>query len=1231
MRPIPEKPENATWTDEQWQAIHAGGENILVAAAAGSGKTAVLVNRIISRLLDETTPCNVDELLVVTFTNAAAAEMKHRIGQALEAELEKNPDSLHLKKQIALLNTATISTLHAFCLDLIRKYYYRTEVDPDFRLMDQVESMLLRDEVLDAFLEREFAEEGNEAFFHLADTVTDDRSDQNLADLISKLYDFSAANPDPAKWLDEMVSFYQETEGKQISDLPYYPVIIETIQAEIEKAKDQLELAKHLSEAPGGPAGYLETFQDDLRQVEGLQEIMQQATFDELGEAFQAVSFKRIATLKNKEELDQALIERAKKARDTAKKAVQGIAESLFKRKEKEYLKDLASMQGDVKTLAKLVKRFSTEFFIAKEQKGVLDFSDLEHLALDILQEQDGSKSIVARELTKRFQEVLVDEYQDTNLVQEMIISLVTIPDEASGDLFMVGDVKQSIYRFRLAEPTLFMEKYRRYSKSGANGGMKIDLSKNFRSRAEVLEATNFIFRQIMDRNVGEIDYDADAELYLGANYEAADGMETELLIVDRDQEEKSEQVSAADEMKKDQLEARAIACRVEELVQSRFQIFDKSSRQFRPVEYRDIVILSRSMTSATDMEEAMRERDIPFYVSSQTGYFEAIEVAIMISLLKLVDNPYQDIPLASVLRSPIFGLTEEELAQIRLQKKQGYFFAGLQEYVQENGDALSEKLSEFLTMLKKWRDLSIRESLTALISQIYEDTQFYEFVGGLSGGKTRQANLRALYERAGQYEKTAFRGLFRFIRFIERLELRGEDLGTAKTLGEKEDVVRMMTIHASKGLEFPVVILTGLNRKFNRRDITAKTLLDKDFGFAASYTNTEKRITYPTIMQRAVKAKKTREMLAEEMRVLYVALTRAEEKLILVGTVPKWEETLAHFLAVKDTEETLLPASTRLSASTYLDWVGCAFVRHPDFLRQTVSSGSETVSSLPTAMKLKVAVLTQEMVMPATEKAESDNFMKEVQGFQAVPIGKDTAEIAKILKFVYPHETETGIYSKQSVTELKRQFQIQDSFSDDRFVQTLKGASLERPKFLQAEKKLTSTEIGTAMHTVMQAIPLDAPPTKESLIQLLAKMVDEEKLTEIEKQAIQVEQIQAFFDTKLGQALFDPTSQIKREVPFVYQIPAREINPGAKTDSPVLVQGVVDLILVYADHVILVDYKTDRIREKYSSRESAMMEMKKRYEVQLKLYRQALESILEKPVTGAYLYFFDSQDLLEL
>ncbi len=1233
MRPIPEKPENATWTDEQWQAIHAGGENILVAAAAGSGKTAVLVNRIISRLLDEANPCNVDELLVVTFTNAAAAEMKHRIGQALEKELEKNPDSLHLKKQIALLNTATISTLHAFCLDLIRKYYYRTEVDPDFRLMDQVESMLLRDEVLDAFLEREFAEEGNEAFFHLADTVTDDRSDQNLADLISKLYDFSAANPDPAKWLDEMVSFYEKTDGKQISDLPYYSLIVETIRAEIEKAKDQLELARHISESQGGPEGYLETFQDDLRQVEELQVIMQQASFDELGEAFQAVSFKRIATLKNKDELDPVLIERAKKARDAAKKAIQGASESWFKRKDKEYLADLASMQKDVATLAKLVKRFSTEFFAVKEQKGVLDFNDLEHLALAILQEQDGSKSIVAREMTKRFKEVLVDEYQDTNLVQEMILSLVTIPDEASGDLFMVGDVKQSIYRFRLAEPTLFMEKYRRYSKGNASqsGGLKIDLSKNFRSRAEVLDATNFIFRQIMDRNVGEIDYDADAELYLGANYEEAEQMETELLIVDRNQEEKADVASSADEMKKDQLEARAIARRIEELVQTRFQVFDKSSRQFRPVEYRDIVILSRSMTSATDMEEAMRERDIPFYVSSQTGYFEAIEVAVMISLLKLIDNPYQDIPLASVLRSPIFSLTEEELAQIRLQKKQGYFFAGLQEYAQENGDALSDKLNEFLTKLKKWRDLSIRESLTALISQIYEDTQFYEFVGGLSGGKTRQANLRALYERAGQYEKTAFRGLFRFIRFIERLELRGEDLGTAKTLGEKEDVVRMMTIHASKGLEFPVVILAGLNRKFNRRDITAKTLLDKDFGFAASYTNTEKRITYPTIMQRAVKAKKTREMLAEEMRVLYVALTRAEEKLILVGTVPKWEDTLAHFLAVKDTETTLLPASVRLSASTYLDWVGRAFVRHPDFLRQTEASGSETISPLQTAMKLKVTILTQDMVTPATEKAESTNFMKEVQAFQEVPIGQDTAEIAQILEFKYPHSAETGIYSKQSVTELKRQFQIQDSFSDDRFVQTLKGASLERPKFLQTEKKLTGAEIGTAMHTVMQAVPLDAPPTRESLTQLLTRMVEEEKLTEVEKQAINIEQICAFFDTELGEALFDPASEIKREVPFVYQIPAHEIHSEAKTDSPVLVQGVVDLILVYADHVVLVDYKTDRIRDKYSSKENAMAEMKRRYEVQLKLYRQAVEAILEKPVNGTYLYFFDSQDLLEL
>ncbi|EUJ33639.1 ATP-dependent nuclease subunit A [Listeria floridensis FSL S10-1187] len=1235
MKRIPEKPADVTWTDEQWRAIHAGGQNVLVAAAAGSGKTAVLVNRIITRLLDEDDPCNVDELLVVTFTNASAAEMKHRIGRALESELEKAPDSLYLKRQVALLNTASISTLHSFCLDLIRKYYYRTDVDPDFRLMDTIESMMLRDEVLDQFLEEEFSKEENTAFFHLADAMTDDRTDQNLADLISKLYDFAQSSPEPKKWLAGMVHFYDEAEVKRINELSYYPIILESLQQEIEKAHELLSFGKRLSELPDGPGAYVDTFADDLRQVEMLADVLGEEDFDQLRTAFQSIAFKRIATLKNKDELDANLVEQAKKARDVAKKVIQEANRDWFKREASQYLDDLRSMKPDVRTLADLVERFSERFFAAKSERGVLDFSDLEHLALAVLREADGSKSVVAEELTRRYKEVLIDEYQDTNLVQEMILSLVTQPDEASGDLFMVGDVKQSIYRFRLAEPALFMGKYRRYSKSGENTGLRIDLSKNFRSRAEVLDAVNFIFKQIMDRNVGEIDYDEDAELYLGAEFPAGKELETELLIVDRDQDQVREAEDGEltpNELKKDQLEARAVAKRIADLVEQRFQIYDKETRQFRQVEYRDIVILSRSMTSATDMEEAMRERDIPFYASSQTGYFEAIEVAVMISLLKIVDNPYQDIPLASVLRSPIVGLSEEELAQIRLQKKQGYFFDGLRDYVSENHNGLSERLADFLAQLKKWRDLAIREDLTSLIWQIYEDTDFYEFVGGLSGGKTRQANLRALYERAGQYEKTAFRGLFRFVRFVERLELRGEDLGTAKTLGEKEDVVRMMTIHSSKGLEFPVVILAGINRKFNRRDITSKTLLDQEFGFASSYTNTEKRITYPTIMQQAVKQKKTREMLAEEMRVLYVALTRAEEKLILVGTVPKWENSLAQFLSAAETEETLLPASERLSATTYLDWIGRAFVRHPNFLEQAEADDSAViVKPLATKMKLKLMVMQQAEFEPLAAKRQSDNFMKEVKEFIKVPLAEDTSEIAEVLGFSYPNLAETKVYSKQSVTELKRQFQIQDSFTDDRFVQTLKGASLDRPKFLQTEKELTAAEIGTAMHTVMQAVPLESKPDLANLEALLDEMVAKEKLTEAEKNGIRREQILGFFETKIGEALLDNASQAEREVPFVYQVPVSEVNRDAHTDSPILVQGVVDLLLVYPEHVILVDYKTDKVQGKYSDKETAMRVMKGRYEVQIKLYRQAVEAIIGKPVTAAYLYFFDSRDLLEL
>lgn len=1225
---IPSKPEDALWTDDQWKAIQANGNNILVAAAAGSGKTAVLVTRIIEKLINETENLNVDELLIVTFTNASAAEMKYRIGKSLEEALVQNPESAHLKKQVALLNYASISTLHSFCLEIIRKHYFEADIDPNFRLIEPIESSMIRDEVLEDLLEKEYSIENNEDFFHLVESFTGDRSDAELHTLISKLYDFSRANPNPDLWLEQMVSFYDTQAIASITELPYFPIIKEDIQLRINQAKSYLLSAIDYANENNGPTPYLSTLENDLAQINTLSSISWD-NWQDVKFGFESIDFKRIPALKNKADFDEEYVEEAKKFRDAAKKEVKNVLVDWFSREEENYLTDLEKMKPDIKTLSELVKKFAENFFEEKQQRGVLDFNDLEHLALKILL-KNGAPSDVANSYKKQFKEVLIDEYQDTNMVQETILLLVTNSNDTKGNLFMVGDVKQSIYRFRLAEPTLFMAKYQEYQQDGEGSGIRIDLSQNFRSRKEVLDATNFIFHQLMDKHIAEIDYDEAAELTLGASFPEANNMATELLLIDMKSEEKeSEDELSPQELQKNQVESRAIATKIREMIDNKFPIYDKKLQQNRPIQYRDIVILARAMTSAPDMEEAMKIKDIPFYANNNSGYFETTEVATMIALMKVIDNPYQDISLAAVLRSPIIGLNEEELGQIRMAKKKGYFFDAMLAYKDITVSDAANKISRFITQLNNWRELSIRENLTALIWQIYQETNFYEFVGGLPGGKQRQANLRALYDRANQYEKTSFRGLFRFVRFVERLEVRGDDLGTAKTLGEKEDVVRMMTIHASKGLEFPVVIVSGLSRKFNMRDIYSKTLLDKDYGFASNYRDIEKMIVYPTIMQQAIKQKKSREMIAEEMRVLYVALTRAEEKLILTATVPDFEKTSKNWLQVSNQQETILPAAIRAKAKCYLDWIGNATIRHSHFKELLCE---EKIKTLPTDMKLQVEIKTKEMFLTDDlEKEKSDNWMENVKAHKQVPVKspyKD--EIERFMHYQYKDEEATGIRAKQSVTELKRQFSLQDSWSDTSILKEFQKVSLDRPKFLQ-QNKLSATEIGTAMHTLMQAVPLDDKPTEKDLVSLLQLMREKDILTEAQIKAINVNQIIAFFESALGKTVLQKKDKVKREVLFSYLLPAAKLYNQTNLDEHVLIQGVVDSMIEEEDSIVLIDYKTDKIEGRYDNWEAAEKVMKQRYQIQIKLYAEAIQAISRKKVSHAYLYFFDGQHICQI
>ncbi|MGN7176363.1 helicase-exonuclease AddAB subunit AddA [Paenibacillus sp. FSL R5-0490] len=1248
---IPPKPEGATWTDDQWKAIMAKGQDILVAAAAGSGKTAVLVERIINKIIADEDPINVDELLVVTFTNASAAEMRHRIGEALEKAINDNPRSVHLRKQVSLLNRASISTLHSFCLEMIRKYYYMTDIDPGFRIADETEAQLLRDEVLEELFEDEYGKEENEGFFALVDTFTNDRSDTALQDIIRDLYDFARSNPSPDQYLDSIVEMYNVEGVSSLEQLPFVRSLLEDIDLQLKGAKQLLQFGLELTKLPGGPAPRAENFTADLHVVNTLIEAKNDS-WTMLYEAMQSWSFGRAKTCKG-DEYDEGLVEKAKKLRDQAKKIITGLQEELFLRRQESFMRDMAEMKPHIKELVRLVKAFSIRFNQVKTEKGLVDFADLEHYCLEILSSPDEEGRLWPSEAAlvcrNQFKEVLVDEYQDTNMVQEAILQLVTADSEENGNLFMVGDVKQSIYRFRLAEPNLFLGKYTRFDRDGERAGLRIDLARNFRSRKEVLHGTNYIFKQIMGTSVGEIEYDQAAELIKGAPFSEDQEQPIEVAIIDLEGNEKSEpEPESMDEgfdsedLAQSQLEARYMASKIKEIIGNRKEVYNTKTHSGRPAKYRDIVILLRSMTWAPQIMEEFKQQGIPVYANLSSGYFEATEVAIMMSLLKVIDNPYQDIPLASVLRSPILGLTEEELAQIRIHNKRGSFYEALTSFCRnhptlETGE-LYEKVRPFFDALEEWRVMARQGSLSELIWHLYRQTRFYDFVGGMPGGKQRQANLRALYDRARQYEATSFRGLFRFLRFIERMRDRGDDLGAARALGEQEDVVRLMTIHSSKGLEFPFVFIAGLARSFNTMDLKKAYMLDKEFGFAAKYVNAEKRISYPSLPQIAFKRKKKMEMLAEEMRVLYVALTRAKEKLYLVSSVKSAEKKLNKWLQASEHKDWLLNEYDRASANSYLDWIGPALVRHRECeaLRGEVLVDPLVPGDIlehPSCWNITIIKSEEAAVLPEEANEGETDLLKLVYEGKTVPAEsayKDKVE--EQLSWKYSFKQAAQARSKQSVSEVKRQREIfSEEDSSTELIRKISKPMLSRPRFMQ-EKSLSPAERGTAMHAVMQHIDFSRPVTVETISSKMDEMVRKELLTEEQRASIEPQLIVQFFETELGQRMVQAKS-VRREIPFSLSFPAREIySDWQGEDEPVLIQGIVDCVFEDEHGLVLLDYKTDGISGRYKGGfAEAKPVLEIRYKVQIDMYTRALEQILKREVNERYLFFFDGAHTIKL
>jgi ATP-dependent helicase/nuclease subunit A len=1254
---IPPKPEDVTWTDDQWKAIMARDRDILVAAAAGSGKTAVLVERIIQKILSKEAPIDVDELLVVTFTNASAAEMRHRIGEALEKAIDEDPWSRHLRKQLSLLNKASISTLHSFCMEVIRKYYYLIDVDPGFRIADDTEAQLIRDEVMDELFEEEYGKKENESFFNLVDSFTSDRSDAALMDIVRSIYDFARSNPLPDQYLQSIISMYEVSSIHNIADLTFMEALLFDIELQLGAAKELIKRGMEVTKLPGGPAPRAENFLDDLTMIDTLL-LAKDDSWETLYQAMQNWSFSRAKQVKG-DHYDKELTEKAQKLRDKAKKKLQDLKEELFSRRPESFLRDMVEMRPLIETLVHLVKEFSQRFEKVKREKGIVDYADLEHYCLGILTKEISTEgeflpSEAALAYQRHFKEVYCDEYQDTNMVQETILKLVTKKDEHNGNMFMVGDVKQSIYRFRLAEPNLFLGKYNRFKVDGDSTGLRIDLARNFRSRKEVLDATNYLFKQIMGIKVGEIEYDEAAELRAGAPYPEDEPYPVELLLINQnvkdngsdDTAEAETEVQVPEEfdvagLEQSQLEARVIALEIKELVASGTPVYNTKTKSNRPLMYRDTVILLRSMTWAPQIIEEFKQQGIPIYANLSTGYFNATEVAIMISLLRVIDNPFQDIPLAAVLRSPIVGLNEEELSKIRIHQKRGSFWEAVSAFCRskeaQNTAVFYEKIRRFYDLLTEWRSMARQGSLAELIWQLYRDTQFYDFVGGLPGGKQRQANLRALYDRARQYEQTSFRGLFRFLRFIERMIERGDDLGAARALGEQEDVVRIMTIHSSKGLEFPVVFMAGMARTFNMADVRKPYMLDKEYGFASKYVNAEKRISYPSLPQIAFKRKKKMEMLAEEMRVLYVGMTRAKEKLYLTATLKDSLKKFDQWNDVVSNTEWLLKDYERAAVTSYIDWIGPALVRHHDASELRLGSTGnvlvpEEISNHSSLWKVSQISADEIKKKEIDAGMKEDQFLELVQKGEHIPtISPFLDEIKTRLDWEYSFPNAAVHRSKQSVSEMKRQREITDEQSGTDLVKRFKKSIVKRPKFMQ-EKQLSPAERGSAMHMVMQHVDLTKSVSQDSLQEQVTRMLTNELLTPEQAEIIDTHLIVQFFQSELGNRYFNARS-INREVPFTLSMAAQDVYPAwGNEEESVFVQGIIDCVFEDEKGLVLVDYKSDRISDRYKGGfEQAKTILEDRYKLQINLYTRAIEQIWKKKVTERYLFFFDGAHILKV
>ena len=1189
------------WTNEQKDAIYEKKSNILVAAAAGSGKTAVLVERIINKIITE--KIDIDKLLVVTFTNAAASEMRERVLDAIYKKLEEDTENENLQRQVTLLNKASICTIDSFCLEVVRNNFYELDgISPNFRIADTTEIELLKQEVIEDIFEVKYEEE-NENFIKLINTYTSYRDDTPLKELILKIYSYIQSNPFPEKWLAEKIEMFN-LENKLEDDFATTSwgkeLLIEVEEMLIDSISSLESVAKKLYCEPDLEK-FWQTIRNDIDMLQTLKNNL--GNWDKAYQIKQNLKF----VTWPRQKVESGIKDKAKEIRDDVKKKLSKVLDKILIYDSKQANQDIYDMYEILLKLKDIILEFGQEFSKRKRDKNIVDFNDIEHFALRILLKEENGKvepSEVAKRYQEKYVEIAIDEYQDSNLVQEYILNSVS----KGNNIFMVGDVKQSIYKFRQAMPELFLDKYSKYKNKKdkqQEDNLKIQLFKNFRSRDNILQFTNLIFQDIMSSNLGDIEYNEEEYLNLGADYpDIEQDLKTEIDIINLSEEQETEKQKLEETMENEEteeriedieLEARFVANKIKKLIDDKFQVWDRKKSIYRDITYKDIVVLLRSTSnSAPIYEQEILSLDMPVFSDSSQEYLDSIEIQTIMSLLKIIDNPMQDIPLVTVLRSAIGKFTDDELVQIRLSDKYDNFYTCMQKATIDVEEELKEKIVTFFNNLTKWRKEQEYLALDELIWKIYMDTGFYNYVGLMPNGELRQANLKMLFQKAKQYESANFKGLYNFINFIDKLRLGSGDLGSAKLIGENDNVIRIMSIHKSKGLEFPVVFLSNTGKQFNLMDLNENVLLHQEMGIGVKYIDYDKQVQYDTLSKAAIKNKILIETLSEEMRILYVALTRAKEKLIITGVkkdyqkdIEKMTEQVERYSKCNEKINPILVKKYK----KYLDWILLVYCYEKD----------------KTEKLINLNLYKKQELITKLEKAKKENIDVEKILDEVPKDNKQIENIEKILNYSYPNKLATIIPTKTSVTNIK-QIEQKDVYE--------KTIELPKPKFLKEDKeeKLTGAQKGTLIHLCLQKLNEKEEYNLDKIKDLINELRQKQIITEKEAENINPFKILKFTKSKIWKEL-QQAKEVYKEKPFYINMPAKEIY-GEDTEEVILVQGIIDLYFIdKQNNLILVDYKTDYVE---NGKENELIN---KYKKQLEIYQEALEQAYNKKIFKKYIY----------